>query len=184
MKKILYIMSLLLCGIMFTACSDDDWSNDDAPLQNVYYFGFEDWVTQTKKSNSIEVTAPHGTTAVLPMQFWCEFIRSYDVVTYYWVVSDLTLGTDYQVVDDNGQPLTPAANGAYSFTWENAKKGVKNVNIKALNGADGTIKVQTFDPASDVELTNQDVETTVQTRNDQYEVRIFTQNYLATVIIQ
>ncbi|NPD81513.1 hypothetical protein HPS57_05950 [Prevotella sp. PINT] len=184
MKKLMYMVSLLFCCAFFTACSDDDWSNEDAPLQNVYYFGFEDWVTQTKKSNSIEVDAAHGATAVLPMQFWCEYIRSYDVVTYYWVVSNLTLGTDYQVVDDNGNPLTPGANGAYLFTWPQAKKGVKNVNIKALNGAEGKVVVQTFDPASDVELSNQDVESTVQTRNDQYEVRIFTQNYMATVNIK
>lgn len=65
-----------------------------------------------------------------------------------------------------------------------AKKGVKNVNIKALDGAEGKVVVQTFDPASDVELSNQDVESTVQTRNDQYEVRIFTQNYMATVNIK
>lgn len=184
MKKLIYMMSLLFCCAFFTACSDDDWSNEDAPLQNVYYFGFEDWVTQTKKSNSIEVNVGHNDVAVLPMQFWCEYIRSYDVVTYYWVVSNLTLGTDYQVVDDNGNPLTPGANGAYLFTWPQAKKGVKNVNIKALDGAEGKVVVQTFDPASDVELSNQDVESTVQTRNDQYEVRIFTQNYMATVNIK
>ncbi len=181
MKKILYIMLSLVACCGLTACDDDAWGNGDPAMDHIYYVGFEDW---GMFDNKVSFDAAHGTTVDIPMQFWCEFVRSYDVVTYYWTVSDLTLGTDYRVVDADGKELQPAANGAYTLTWPQAKKGVQNVRIEALNGADGTVTVQTLDPASDVELSNQDIESTVQSRTDNYEVRIFTQNYKVTVHIK
>ncbi len=181
MKKILYIMLSLAACCGLTACDDDAWGNGDTAMDHIYYVGFEDW---GKNDNKVSFDAAHGATVDIPMQFWCEFVRPYDVVTYYWTVSDLTLGTDYRVVDANGAELQPAANGAYTLTWPQAKKGVQNVRIEALNGADGTVTVQTFDPASTVELSNQDIESTVQSRTDNYEVRIFTQNYKVSVNIK
>ncbi len=172
---------LLLCLATFTSCSDDEWANGDPEMENIYYIGFQDWGTF---KNDVKYDAPQGTTVAIPMQFYCEFIRNYDVVTYYYVTSSLTLGTDYQVVDEAGKTLQPDATGAYTITWPQAKKGVKNVYIKALNGKKGAVTVQTFDSNSPVKLSNQDIESTVQHRESQYEVRVFTQNYKVTVNIK
>lgn len=111
-------------------------------------------------------------------------MRSYDVVTYYYVTNELQRGVDFEVVDANGQVLQPDANGALSLTWPKAKKGVQSVYIKALNGAKGSFKLQTFDPNSTVTLSNQDVSSTIQNKTDDYEVRVFTQNYRAKINIQ
>ena len=150
---------LLLCLATFTSCSDDEWANGDPEMENIYYIGFQDWGTF---KNDVKYDAPQGTTVAIPMQFYCEFIRNYDVVTYYYVTSSLTLGTDYQVVDEAGKTLQPDTTGAYTITWPQAKKGVKNVYIKALNGKKGAVTVQTFDPNSPIKLSNQDIESTVQ----------------------
>ena len=150
---------------------------------------------------------PLDALVAIPMQFWCEFIRSYDVTTFYYTTPkpidqqyyptpndtkkvkysgpELVRGVDYEVVDENGNVISPDSDGAFSFLWKNAQKGVQNVYIKALPGAkSGSFNLQTFNPASSVKLSNQDVESTVQSRTDKYEVRIFTQNYYVTVTIK
>lgn len=177
MKKLYYLL-LAICCTLFVSCKDDAWENGDPAMENIYYVGFEDW-GQFKNDVTFEVK--QGETVGIPVQFWCEFIRPYDVVTYYYVSGNLVRGTDYEVVDAEGNVLSPDAGGAFSLTWEQAKKGVQNVYIKALNGNTGSFYVQTFDPDSDVELTNQDVSTTVNHATADYEVRVFTQNYRVTV---
>ena len=186
MKKILYLMIAVTCCLFYASCDNDDWDYDHS-LEHVYYFGPEVWgYDDTKQGNNnvVHYEVSQGETIGIPMQFWCEFVRSYDVVTYYYVTGDLERGKDYDVVDENGQVLSPDANGAFSLIWPNAKKGVQNVYIKALNGEKGSFYLQTLNPDSDVELSNQDVESTIQNKTDQYEVRIFTQNYKITVNVQ
>jgi hypothetical protein len=125
-----------------------------------------------------------GSTVEVPMQFWCEFVRSYDVETYYYVAGNLERGKDYEIVDASGNTMQPNSDGAFVMTWPNAKKGVQNIYIKALNGSKGSFLLQTFNPNSGVTLTNQDVNTTIQNKTDNYEVRIFTQNYKVTINVQ
>lgn len=186
MKKIFYLF-VMFAGMALTACSDDEWGNDNAEMEHVYYFGFQNWgeaSSSTFGKNNLVYPVSRGETVQIPMQFWCEFVRSYDVETYYYVTSsELTRGTDYEVVDENGAVVTPGTGGAYSLIWENARKGVKNICIKALNGKTGKITVQTADPDKD-KPDNQKIETTIQHTESQYEVRIFTQNYKVTVEIQ
>ena len=208
MKFLKYILPALACAFAATAC-DDDWGNDNPAMEHVYYYGPEVWgYDDIKKGNSnvVHYEVAQGETVAVPMQLWSEFVRKYDVVTYYYVTPkpagekyypnatatsdvayagpELVCGTDYEVVDAQGNKLTPNAAGAYEVLWPNARKGVQNIYIKALNGQKGSFNVQTFDPASDVELTNQDVETTIQNKTSDYEVRIFTQNYRVTVTIE
>ena len=208
MKLLKYILPLFVCAFAASAC-DDDWGNDNAAMAHVYYYGPEVWgYDSIKKGNNnvVHYEVAQGETVAIPMQFWCEFVRKYDVVTYYYVAPkpagekyypnatatadvayagpELVCGTDYEVVDAQGNTLAPNADGAYEMLWPNAEKGVQNIYIKALNGQTGSFNVQTFDPASDVTLTNQDVETTIQHKTSDYEVRIFTQNYRVTVTIE
>ncbi|MBQ8521833.1 MAG: hypothetical protein IJ456_10810 [Bacteroides sp.] len=186
MKKILYSLMALMC-FSFVACDDDAWSDGDPAMEHIYYIGFEKWgYDDTKKGNNnvVHYEVAQGETVAVPMQFWCEFVRSYDVITYYYVTGDLVRGIDYEIVDANGQVLQPNADGAFTLTWPNAKKGVQNVYVKALNGAIGSFRLQTFNPNSSVTLSNQDVSSTIQSQTADYEVRVFTQNYYVTINIQ
>lgn len=208
MKFLKYILPALVCACAATAC-DDDWSNDNSAMEHVYYYGPEVWgYDNIKKGNNnvVHYEVAQGDVVAIPMQLWSEYVRNYDVISYYYVTPKpagekyypnatatkdvayagpaLVCGEDYEVVDAAGNKLTPNAAGAYEVLWPNAKKGVQNIYIKALNGQKGSFNVQTFDPASDVKLTNQDVATTIQNKTVDYEVRIFTQNYRVTVTIQ
>lgn len=208
MKKIILMMLTLAGCLLNTACSDDEWGNDNAEMAHVYYYGPQVWGYDSNKTGNNNVVFYHvnrGETVEIPMQFWCEFVRSYDVETFYYVTPkpagqkyyydvtnknqlaydgpELVRGVDYEVVDESGNTLSPNADGAFVMSWPNARKGVKNIYIKALNGKTGAFNLQTFDPNSDVTLSNQDVSTTIQNKTGDYEVRIFTQNYRVTVII-
>ena len=180
MKKIFYLM-LGLLGLSFASCSEDEWSNGDPEYDHIYYTGFEDW---GQFKNDVAFDVKQGETVAIPVQFWCEFVRNYDVETYYYVAGSLVRGTDYEIVDANGQTLQPGANGAYQLLWPNALKGVQNVYVKALNGATGKVVVTTFDSNAGITLSNQDVTSTIQHTESQYEVRIFTQNYKVTVNVK
>lgn len=183
MKPFIKLILILTC-LQLTACEKEGWSNGDPAMEHVYYFGFEQWgYDETKKGNNnvLNFNVEQGQTVEIKMQFWCEFVRSYDVETYYYVTDELKRGTDFEVVDANGQVLQPDADGAFKLVWPNAKKGVQSVYIKALNGAKGSFNLQTFNPNSTVELSNQDVTSTIQNKTDNYEVRVFTQNYKAKI---
>ena len=180
MKKILYLLTIVLCSTAFISC-DDEWGNDNSAMEHVYYFGFQEW---GHAKNDLVYNVDRNSTVEIPMQFWCEFVRSYNVDTYYYLAGELKRGIDYEVVDENGNILSPDANGAFTFTWEKAIKGIKMIYIKALNANTGSLIVQTFNPNSDVELSNQDVSSTIQNKTQDYEVRIFTQNYMAKVNVK
>lgn len=181
MKKILYFILSLACVGMTTSCSEEEWSNGDPAMEHIYYIGFENWGTF---KNDVTFNVNQGQTVEVPMQFYSEFVRDYDAVTYYYVVSDLQRGVDYDIVNESGASVQPDGNGAYQLVWPKAQKGVKNVYVKALNGNKGNLTLQTFNPNAGVTLSNQDVESTIQHTESQYEVRIFTQNYKVKVTIK
>ena len=192
MKTLKYFLLLLVAPLAFVGC-EDDWGNNNSEMEHIYYFGPQVWgYDDTKQGNNnvVHYEVNQGETVAIPMQFWSEFTRSYDVTTFYYVTVDpnsavaLVNGVDYEVVDANGTRLSPNSGGAYEMFWPQAKKGVQNVYIRALNGNTGSFRLQTFNPNSDVTLTNQDVSSTIQNKTTDYEVRIFTQNYRITVNIQ
>lgn len=84
------------------------------------------------------------------------------------------------MVGDNGEVLTPEANGGYKVVWENCTKGDKNINIKALSNKKGSVIVTTWDPSRTgddaISFTN-----TYIVKTDHYSVRAFTENYKVTV---
>lgn len=207
MKKYLYTIVALIAAVSFTSCDDDDWTYDES-LEHVYFYGPQVWgYDDIKKGNNnvVHYEVNQGETVAVPMQFWCEFTRSYNVTTYYYVAPkpagekyypalgvstdiaydgpELVCGVDYEVVDENGNKLTPNASGAYEMQWPNAIKGVKNIYIKALNGQKGTFNIMTCDP-NGTTPTNSDVSSTVQSKTSNYEVRVFSQNYRVAVNIQ
>ena len=191
MKKVLYTLVAFFAAMSFSSCSDDDWTYDKS-LEHEYFYGPQVWGYDKPNSTSgignnnvVFYDIEQGATAEVPMQFWSEFFRSYDVVTYYYTTSEtLVLGKDYAVVDENGTVLNPDANGAYSFTWKNAQKGIKNIYIKSLPGGElGTVTLLTADPAGETPVNN-NLDTTLQSKTSDYEVRIFSQNYKVAINIK
>lgn len=209
MKKIFNILVAMVCCLSCISCGDDDWDYDHSQ-EHVYFFGPQIWGYDGSKlgnNNVVTYNVNQGETVEIPMQFWCEFVRSYDVETFYYTApkpagekyystpeanknqvtydgTELVCGTDYEIVDAQGNKLSPNADGAYAMTWPNAKKGVQNIYIKALNGKKGAFNLLTANPNSEKQPSNQDVESTVQNKTDKYTVRIFTQNYRVTVVIK
>lgn len=180
MKRIL-IAFFALSALVLASCDNDEWSNGDPAYEHIYYFGFQDWGTL---KNDVKFDVVRGNTVAIPVQFHSERVRSYDVTAYYYVAGTAVRGTDYQIVDENGTVLSPDANGAFAMLWPDAVKGVKNIYVKALNGATGTFLVQTSDPNAAVPISNADVASTTNHKTDDYEVRAFSQNYKVTVTIK
>ncbi len=183
MKKLLYLLAAILL-LSTVSCSDDDWGNDNAEYENVFYFGFQDW---GKLKNDVTFSVSRGQTLSIPVQFWCRGTRSFDATAYYYIVSKLVSGTDYQVVDDQGTALTPDARGAYAMTWNltatdtTDNHRVQNIHIQALRGATGDVTVQTFNPNDTAAISNTYTPNNI---TSQYEVHAFTQNYKVKVTIK
>lgn len=180
MKKLL-ILAITAMSCLFSSCEKDEWSNGDPAFEHVYYYGFENWGTLR---NDVRYNVVRGATIGIPVQFHSEQVRTYDVITYYYVAGAAILGSDYQIVDETGTVLTRDANGAFPMVWPQAVKGVKNIYVKALNGATGTFTLQTFNPNAEVPISNADVSTTTNNKTEKYEVRAFSQNYRVTITIQ
>ena len=199
MKKIIYQIACVLCSMTFglsqSSCSDDAWGNDNPETENVFYFGFQDW---GRLNNGVAYTVNQGETLDIPVQFWCAGSRSFDAEAFYYVDSNLTLGTDYQIVDANGNALQQDAKGAFTMKWQltgsddTDNHRIQSIYFKALNGAKGDVTVSTFDPKDvdadgKVKISNGSTDGVIYTPNNinsQYEVHCFTQNYKVKVTIK
>jgi len=199
MKKIFYsiacAVSMVIAGALLPSCSDDVWGNDNPETKNVFYFGFEDW---GNLKNNVAYKVRQGEILEIPVQFWCEGSRTFNAEALYYVDSKLSLGTDYQIVDANGQQLQPDAKGAFSMMWqlvgpdETNNHRVQNIYLKALNGSKGDVTVTTFDPNDvdadgKVRISSGSTDGVFYTPNNiksEYEVHCFTQNYKVKVTIQ
>jgi hypothetical protein len=199
MKKIIYQIACVLCimtfGLSQSSCSDDAWGNDNPETENVFYFGFQDW---GRLNNGVAYTVNQGETLDIPVQFWCAGSRSFDAEAFYYVDSNLTLGTDYQIVDANGNALQQDAKGAFTMKWQltgsddTDNHRIQSIYFKALNGAKGDVTVSTFDPKDvdadgKVKISNGSTDGVIYTPNNinsQYEVHCFTQNYKVKVTIK
>lgn len=178
MKHTAYFLLALLGAAAAVSCSDDEWSNNNPAMEHVYYYGFQDW---GKLKNDLKYTVAQGDTIGLTTQFWSEYTRSYDVTSYYYTVSTLKAGTDYEIVDAAGRTLSPNAEGAYEMMWPQARKGVQKIYLKALRGTTGSVVIQTFNPNDTAAISNT---YTVNHITPDYEVHTFTQNYKVTVNIK
>lgn len=183
----LTLISVFAISCLLAACSNDhdEWENGDPAMAHIYYYCFEQW-GGIPGGNDISYSVKQGETIAIPTQFYSSFTRKYSPEVYYYTspnpkTEELVCGTDYVVVDKDGNTLTPDASGAYTMTWPNAKKGVQNIYIKTLNGKKGSFRVLTFDPAKKMDVT--DVSTTSIIKTDEYEVRAFSENYFVTVSI-
>lgn len=176
MKKILLILTVISLSCILTNCSDDDkWGDGESSMEHVYYIGFQDW---GKLKNDVIFNVKAGDVQSIPVQFHSERVRSYDVVTYYYVSGTPVSGVDFQIVDESNNVLQPNETGAYKIDWPKAAKGVKNIYIKALKASAKPLTVLTFDPNAG-EISHP--ENITNSKTNDYEVRAFSQNYKVTV---
>ncbi|MBQ8500907.1 MAG: hypothetical protein IJ494_01165 [Bacteroides sp.] len=187
MRKLMILLAMVATCGLFCSCGDDEWGNNNPEMEHIYYYGLGN--VKYPGGNELKYTVKQGESVAIPTYFFSAYTRPYSpVVSYYTsaVAGDgeaqLVCGTDYQVVDKNGNVLSPESNGGYSMTWPNAVQGSQDVYIKALNGAKGKIRVLTFDPTKSMDAN--DVSSTTIVKTNEYEVRAFTENYYVTVTIQ
>jgi len=86
-------------------------------------------------------------TGNIPIRFVSERVRSYDVVTYFWIeeVNNALSEADYEVIPGDGTvQLARESNKVYTLTWPQAKKAVQNIKIKRKTAATGRIRVVTL----------------------------------------
>ena len=195
----------IVCGLVvsmgllsLTACSDDEWGNDNPEYENVFIVAFADW--GPKSNNDMTYTVSQGSSVEIPVQLWCEGSRSFDAEAFVYADSKLVLGTDYQIVDANGNTLQQNANGAYTLTYDLKTPDATNnhrkqsIYVKALNGAKGDVTLMTFDPKDvdadgKLKITNGGTKPTdpdyyvPNNKTGQYEVRCITVNYKVKVTI-
>ena len=169
MKQLMIILTLVVTCGLFIACGDDDWGNDNPAMEHIYYYGLGN--VNYPGGNELQYDVAQGGTVEVPTYFFSVYKRSYSPEV-----------KDYQVVDQNGNVLSPDSDGGYNMTWPNALKGSQNVYIKALNGQKGKLRVLTFDPSKKIVST--DVISTIIAKTNQYEVRAFSENYYVTVNVK
>ena len=199
MNKIMWAMAMVIGLSTLTSCEDDAWGNDNPDYKNVFIVGFAEW--GPKSNNDKTYTVAQGSQTEVPVQLWCEGTRNFDAQAFVYADSKLTLGTDYQVVDANGNVLQQNSNGAWVLTWDLRQPDttnnhrVQNIAVKALGGATGSVTLMTFDP-KDVDADGKlrisnggtkDDDTEYYVPNNmtaEYEVRCLTVNYKVNVTIQ
>lgn len=204
MKKLIYVFAVITAMLCMVSCSDDEWTTDPA-LEHVYYVGFfksgvfsdalnyeidQDGTARWRvNTGSWTETGKDGISSDIPVQFHSERVRSYDAVIYFWVSSTdanntLVAGTDYVVVDEGGSAIN-LADGKYSLTWPQTKKGVQNVRIKRLTTAKGTLKVNVFDRSKGKPSTAEEDyrESTLNSKTNEYEVRGLSFDYDKVTVI-
>lgn len=185
MKKFMTLLLFVtVCGL-FAGCGDDDWSNNNPEMEHIYYYGLGD--VKFPGGNELQYDVKQGEVVAIPTYFFSAYTRNYSPVVFYYTspvpkVEELKCGEDYQVVDTNGNILTPDTNTGYSMIWPNAQKGTQNIYIKALTGKKGKIRVLTFDPQKTIDAT--DINSTTISKTNEYEVRAFSENYYVTVNIK
>ena len=138
-----------------------------------------EWVISTEKN----LTMP------LDFRFISERVRSYDVVTYFWIEvrsGNLKAGTDFSVVSGSGAALTPNAQGAYTLNWPQAKKANQSVKIKRLTSVTGEIRVMHLDRSkfAGANPDRNNLQELLNNQTNDYIVRGFWHDYNYPVIIR
>ena len=195
----MHVLAVVSGLTALTACSDDEWGNNNSEYENVFIVAFADW--GPKSNNDMTYTVSQGNSVEIPVQLWCEGTRSFNAEAFVYADSNLVPGTDYQIVDANGNALQQNANGGYTLTYDLKSTDTTNnhrkqsIYLKALSGAKGDVTLMTFDP-KDVDADGKlrisnggtkpmDADYYVPNNlTNQYEVRCITVNYKVKVTIK
>jgi hypothetical protein len=223
MKNIIRYIVVALILMSVSGCNPyNTWPEGLPELEHVYYFSNVKTGNGTEQDLQHEIAAngtarfllrihynpapPAGTpltewiyseeknvTCPIDVRFISERVRSYDVVTYFWVETrsgNLAAGKDFSVMTATGATLTPNAEGAYSLTWPQAVKGEQSLKIKRLTSAVGEIRLVMLDrsrikfTATDTPDRNDLDVSLLNNKTNDYTVRGFWHDYRYPVIIK
>ncbi|MEO8403192.1 MAG: hypothetical protein ABI480_01300 [Chitinophagaceae bacterium] len=130
-----YIIILLVAVTTFAACEKKDYPAGVKELEHHYYAIFV-------PNNNTGVTVTRSQTALVkfPVQFYSTYVRDYDAVAKYSIFTTgitppAVAGVDFNVVDKNGNVITPGADGTYSIIFPKAIQAMDTIYLKMLNNA-------------------------------------------------
>ena len=140
-SKIILLLTIMLPGLL-TSCEDKEYPAGLPEYDNHYYIAYVPY-----NNSKVTVTKNQAALVKFPVQFNSAFVRTYDAVGQYGLVTDgqanpAVLGKDFDIVDKNGNPVQPV-DGKYSFKFAQAKKTTDTIYVKLLNNpASGTRTVE------------------------------------------
>lgn len=133
MKYFKYSIFASLLLLVLTACEKKDYPRGLSEYDHHYYAVFV-------PNNNTAVTVNRSQSALLklPVQFYSAFTRNYDAVAKYAVSTTginpvAERGVDFDVVDRNGNVITPASDTTYTMVFPQAVQAMDTVYIKLLN---------------------------------------------------
>ena len=134
MKSIfLIILALPLLFISNSSCEKKSYPAGLDSLAHHYYAIFV-------PNNNTGITATRSQTALvkLPVQFYSTFIRTYDAIAKYTIVTagltpPAAVGVDFNVVDKSGNVITPPLDMTFTLVFPNAKQATDTIYLKMLN---------------------------------------------------
>jgi len=132
MKLLTYLLFAFTSVCILAACEKKDYPKGLDELQHHYYALFV-------PNNNTAVTVSRSQTALLkfPVQFYSTYVREYDAVAKYAVVTGgispaAQRGVDFNIVDKNGTVI-PSTDTTYSIIFPKAVQAMDTVYIKLLN---------------------------------------------------
>jgi len=142
MKAINYIVFIFVCVSLLVSCEKKGYRMGLPEYDNHYYAAY------IPNNNSL-VSVKRTQTNLLkfPVQFYSAFTRSYDAIAYYAVQTNgianpAELGVDFNIVDKNGNVLTPA-DSVYTMTFPKAERAMDTIYVKLLNNPEpGTRRME------------------------------------------
>ena len=134
MRSIVFIIIIFFAAFVFASCEKKDYPAGLPELEHHYYALFV-------PNNNTAVTVSRSQAALLkfPVQFYSTFIREYDAVAKYAVVTGgitgpAQRGVDFNIVDKNGIVI-PSTDTTYSIIFPKAKQAMDTIYIKLLNNS-------------------------------------------------
>ncbi|HEX2606379.1 MAG TPA: hypothetical protein VHK91_03325 [Flavisolibacter sp.] len=170
MKAFSYIAFGIVAALALASCEKREYDKGGLEeFSNHYYAAYI-------PNNNSQVSVTRTQTALLkfPVQFYSSYVRDYDAVANYAVVTTgipnpAALGVDFNVVDKNGNAIQPV-NGLFSITFPQAKYAMDTIYVKLLNNpAPGTRKME-------IQI--------VENKTDKYYVDIFSTAFRRPVEIK
>lgn len=132
-SKIILAVIALLAGFL-SACEDREYLLGLPEYDHHYYIAYVPY-----DNKQVNVNKAQTGLLKFPVSFNSSFTRSYDAIAQYRLTpgtiagtTPATLGTDFNIVDRNGNVIQPVE-GKYSITFPQAIKARDTIYIKLLN---------------------------------------------------
>jgi len=142
MKAILYIALFFTGASALSSCEKHGYPAGLPEYEHHYYAAYI-----PNNNSQVNIQRNQAALVKFPVQFYSSFSRSYDAVAYYAVVTTgitnpAAVGVDFNVVDKNGNVITPV-DGKYSMVFPKAERKMDTIYLKMLNNpATGVRKVE------------------------------------------